>query len=187
MLRLLLSRPLSDAAIMTWTTPDERAQAAAFAPARRTEWLSWRALVRRELAPAPVRFGYDSVGAPFVEDSPLRLSVSHCEGSIAVALSDTPCAVDIESLDRHFDRVVSRYMTAEERALSVDPFWPALVWCAKETLYKFAGRRELDLLHDLRIEAVDFFAATLVGRIGGGAALTLRFLFLAGRVIVYLS
>ena len=187
MLRLLLSRPLSDSEIESWTTPEERAQAGDFAPARRAEWLSWRALVRRELGSASVRFEYDSVGAPRIEGSPIRLSVSHCEGSIAVALSDAPCAVDVESAARDFGRVADRYMTAEERALSSDPLWPALVWCAKETLYKFAGRRELDLLRDLRIGEVDFRAATLVGRICGGEPLTLRFLLLAGRVVVYLS
>lgn len=187
MLRLLLSRPLSESEIEAWTTPEERVQAGGFAPARRAEWLSWRALVRRELASADVRFAYDSVGAPCIEGSPLRLSVSHCEGSIAVALAETPCAVDVESAGRDFGRVAARYMTSEERALSSDPLWPALVWCAKETLYKFAGHRELDLLRDLRVEAVDFRTATLIGRICGGEPLALRFLLLAGRVVVYLS
>ena len=71
--------------------------------------------------------------------------------------------------------------------LSDDSHWLAVAWCAKETLYKYAGRRELDLLLDLRIEEVDFRTATLVGRICGGIPLTLRFLLLADRVVVYLS
>ncbi|MCM1150885.1 MAG: 4'-phosphopantetheinyl transferase superfamily protein [Alistipes sp.] len=193
MFRLLLSQPLSDADFALWTLPSELAAAAGFAPERRSEWLSWRALVRRELCtstdcdPLEVRFSYSDLGAPLIVGSPLRLSVSHCEGSIAVALSEFPCAVDVESLDRRFGRVVSRYMTSAEWSLSEDPRWPAVVWCAKECLYKFAGRCELDLLRDLRIEAVDFSAATLVGRIGSGPALTLRFLFFADRVVVYLS
>lgn len=194
---LIVSRPLCEREIALWTSPEERAQACGFAPARRSEWLSWRALVRRQLCgttgcdPRRIAIGYDAVGAPRVEiqESPTEksfcVSVSHCGGSIAVALADAPCAVDIETLDRDFGRVAPRYMTCDERALSDDARWPAIVWCAKETLYKFAGRRELDLLHDLRIEAVDFAAATLVGRIGGGEPLTLRFLVLAGRVIVY--
>lgn len=187
MLRLFLSRPLAEPEFTAWTTPGERAQAAEFAPARRAEWLSWRALVRRELNAASLRFGYDGAGAPFIEGSALRLSVSHCEGSIAVALSETPCAVDIELLARDFGHVVSRYAAPEERILSDDPLWPALVWCAKETLYKSAGRRNLDLLCDLRIESVDFAAGTLVGRICDTEPLVLRFFFLAGRVVVYRS
>ncbi|MDE7304688.1 MAG: 4'-phosphopantetheinyl transferase superfamily protein [Alistipes sp.] len=117
----------------------------------------------------------------------VHVAVSHCEDCIAVAFADTPCAVDVESASRDFGRVVSRCMSAEERILSDDPLWPAIVWCAKETLYKFAGRRELDLLRDLRIEEADFHSASLVGRICGGEALRLHFLLLGGRVIVFLS
>lgn len=161
--------------------------------------------MRRELSrewvcdPAGIRIGYDAAGAPRVEileprksvpgssGCAVHVAVSHCEGSIAVAFADTPCAVDVESAARDFGRVVSRYMTVEEQTLSDVPWWPAVVWCAKETLYKFAGRCELDLLRDLRIEEVDFHTAALVGRICGGEALRLHFLQLGGRIIVFLS
>lgn len=239
--RLIVSQPLSETEIALRTTPEEQAHARTFGCARRRcEWLSWRAIVRRELCcgqvcdPAGIRIGYDAAGAPRVEipgsgESELRkpdsgvmelrksvsgaaefgipgsgelevgaavsgssgcavhVAVSHCEGSIAVAFADTPCAVDVESAARDFGRVVSRYMTVEEQALSDMPWWPAVVWCAKETLYKFAGRRELDLLRDLRIEEVDFHTASLVGRICGGEALRLYFLRLGDRIIVFLS
>ncbi len=193
MFRLFLSAPLSDADAASWATADELAQAAAFAPERRREWLSWRALVRREAAAATgraaqeVRIPYDDFGAPLIEGSPLCLSVSHCEGCISVALSEFPCAVDVESLARDFGRVASRYMTPAEAALCDDPRWPAVVWSAKETLYKYAGRRELDLSEDLRVEQLDWPAGTLVGRIGGGIPQPMRFFFVAGRVVVYRS
>lgn len=194
MFRLFLSRFLSDAETAPWTIPEEREYARTLgSDRRRCEWLSWRAIVRRELVAATgcaaqeVRIAYDEVGAPVVENSPVHAAVSHCEGSVAVALSDAPCAVDIEWLGRDFGRVASRCMTHAEAALCGDPHWPAVVWCAKECLYKYAERRALDLLRDLRIERVDFGAGTLVGRIGDGAPLLLRFFFLAGRVVVYLS
>lgn len=187
MFRLFVSRPLGESEIAAWTTPEERARAEAFAPARRSEWLSWRGIVRRELGSASVRFAYSDSGAPSIAGSALHLAVSHCPGSIAAALSDAPCAVDVESLARDFSRAASRYMTPEERTLSDAPCWPALVWSAKETLYKFAGRRELDLLRDLQVGEADFSNNTLVGRICGGEALRLRFLLVAGRVIVFLS
>lgn len=195
MFRLFLSRPLSLSDAAPWVTPEELAAAAVFPPVRQSEWLAWRAVVRRELcrelgcAPAEIAIGYNVVGAPAVEiplDRRVYLAVSHCKGCVAVGLSDAPCAVDVESLDRRFGRIESRYMTAAERVLSDDPRWPAVVWCAKETLYKFAGGRELDLLSDLLVEQADFAAGRLVGRIRGGAALPLHFLFFAGRVIVFL-
>ncbi len=206
MFRLIVSQPLSETEIALRTTPEEQAHARTFGCVRRrSEWLSWRAIVRRELSrewvcdPAGIRIGYDAAGAPRVEileprksvpgssGCAVHVAVSHCEGSIAVAFADTPCAVDVESAARDFGRVVSRYMTVEEQTLSDVPWWPAVVWCAKETLYKFAGRCELDLLRDLRIEEVDFHTAALVGRICGGEALRLHFLQLGGRIIVFLS
>ncbi len=174
-----------------WTTDEERARARTFRPERRCrEWLTWRMLVRRELGRG-VRIAYDSAGAPVLPDGEASLGVSHCEGCVVVCLADRPCAVDVEVLTRDFSRAASKYMTSDERMLADDPHWPAVVWCAKETLYKYAGRRELDLLRDLRIErvdpAADFRSGTLVGRIGDGGALTLHFLMLAGRAVVFLS
>lgn len=192
MFRLFVERPMSASDAAPWATPDELASAAAFPPARQAEWLSWRAIVRREVCrefgcrPAEIAIAYNETGAPVVAGAAVHAAVSHCRGSVAGGLSDAPCAVDIESLDRNFGRIASRYMTSTEQALSDDPRWPAVVWSVKETLYKYAGRRELDLLCDLRVEQADFSAGRLVGRIRGGEALLLRFLFFAGRVIVFL-
>ena len=64
-------------------------------------------------------------------------------------------------------------MTSAERCLSTDPLWPGYVWCAKETLYKLAGRSGLDFREDLHIEAADLAGGRLVGRIGSGMPVTL--------------
>ena len=141
--------------------------------------------MRRELG-HDVKIDYNELGAPYLPDGEACLSVSHCPGSVVVALADRPCAVDIETLARDFLSVAPRYLNPAELALSDDARWPAVAWCAKETLYKYAGRRESDLRHDLHIEEVDFRTATLVGRICGKPPLVLRFLLLADRAIVYL-
>ena len=104
---------------------------------------------------------------------------------MAVCLSDVPCAVDIEPETRDFSRAAPRYMSPSELALSGDPLLPAAVWCAKEALYKYARRPGLDLLHDLRVEAVDFAAGTVGGRIGGGEAIRLTLHRADGFITVY--
>jgi len=186
MFRLVVSRPLSDAELVPWVTLDESEAARSLAPARRREWLSWRAIVRRELASDMLAFAYDDSGAPFIVGSPLCLAVSHCKGSVAVCLAETRCAVDIERLDRPFGRIADRYLAPEEAALSDDPLWPAIVWCAKECLYKFAGRRRLDFLRDMRVGSVDFAAGRLTARLLGADLPTLRFFSLAGRAVVHI-
>ena len=121
MFRLFVERPMSASDAAPWATPDELASAAAFPPARQAEWLSWRAIVRREVCrefgcrPAEIAIAYNETGAPVVEGAAVHAAVSHCRGSVAVGLSDAPCAVDIESLDRNFGRIASRYMTPRSR------------------------------------------------------------------------
>lgn len=183
---LIIEAPWPEGEAAAWATAEERAAAAAFgSERRRREYLTWRALVRRELG-RDVHIAYDAVGAPVLENRPEYLSVSHCDGRVAVCLSLRRCAVDIEPVTRNFGRVLSRYMTPEEQALADDPLLPAAVWCAKETLYKYAGRRELDLLRDLRITEADLAAGCLAGRIAGGAPVAMRLLCRDGYLAIFI-
>lgn len=167
--RLIVEPPMAEREAAAWTTLEERAAAAAFAPARRREFLAWRAVVRRELG-RDVRIGYAATGAPQLPDGQAHISVSHCPGRVAVLLAGGRCAVDIEPAARNFERAAPRYLTPDERMLSADPAWLAVAWCAKEALYKYAGRPGLDLLRDLRLEEVerctDGCGAVAGGRIG---------------------
>ena len=76
-------------------------------------------------------------------------------------------------------------MTAGERALSDDGRLGALLWCAKETLYKLARRRGLDLLRDLAIERIDFAAGEVVGRVRGGEPIPMRLELREGLIVVH--
>lgn len=173
---LLISRPLSDDETAPWTTADERLRAAGFGtPARRAEFLTWRTLVRRRLG-ADIPIDYDAAGAPALPGTPWHLSVAHCAGLVAVCLCDVRCAVDAEPSERDFGRVVSRVSTPAERALSDDPRWPGVLWCAKECLYKYARRRGADFLRDLRVTDADLARGAVEGDAAGErVALSVRF------------
>ena len=121
---------------------------------RRCEALAWRAIVRRELG-ADCRISYDEWGAPVVDSANTHISVSHCDKFVAVIISDHPCAVDIESLDRNFVRIAERYMSQEESQLCSDERWCAMVWCAKEALYKLYRKGGIDFLRDIKILSYD--------------------------------
>lgn len=152
----------------------DRMSAAALQPvARREEFLMWRSIVYRYLPDAEI--DYNGVGAPVVSNYPVHLGVSHCPGYVAVCLSDRPCAVDIELLNRNFERAAARFATAEERQLSDSPLLLPALWCGKEALYKYSGRRELDLLRDLRIEWFDPAAGRMKGRICEGQPIEIGF------------
>ena len=150
-------------------TPTDRRQADRFeAKARRREWLAWHALLQT-LRPGARTF-YDEQGGPLLESSEC-IGVSHTTGYAAVILAPRPCAVDIENIDRNYSRVLSRYASPQEQILGAslsDPtLYPALFWCAKETLYKLKRIPGIDFLKDMCIEAVDPLAQTLETRFKG--------------------
>lgn len=117
---------------------------------RRREHLAWRRIVRRELG-KNTTIDYNAVGAPVVDTPNTHISVSHGADMVAVAIADEMVGVDIEALDRNFDRVKSRYMSDMEMTLSDHKDWAAMVWSAKEAIYKLYGHREVDLMDDIHI------------------------------------
>ena len=143
-------------------------------PSRRAERLAWRRVLRR-LSPSAV-VEYEPSGAPRLRNSTYTyISVSHCRDVVAVVLSCNVCGVDVERVDRDFVRVAERYMTAAERALCSEEWWAAAVWCAKECLYKMAGREGVDFRRDIIIEGVAMGAEQILCRGVDGAAVTLKY------------
>lgn len=131
---------------------------------RRREHLAWRRIVRHELG-RKVMIDYNEVGAPMVDVPNTYISVAHGGEMVAVAIANERVGVDIESLDRNFDRIQSRYMTPAEIALTASEDWAARVWAAKEAIYKLFGRREVDLTEDIRITGLDTQSMTLMAEV----------------------
>ena len=131
---------------------------------RRREHLAWRRIVRHELG-RKVMIDYNKVGAPVVDVPNTYISVAHGGEMVAVAIANERVGVDIESLDRNFGRIQSRYMTAAEIALTASEDWAARVWAAKEAIYKLYGRREVDLTEDIRITGLDTQSMTLMAEV----------------------
>ena len=184
-LRLIVERIDACTALHPLLTQQDRAAAADLRPERRrAEFLAWRALVRREAG--AVGIGYAPWGAPQLDDG-RRLSVAHCDRYVAVLIADGPCGVDIERLDRAFGRAAERYAAPHELALSADPRLPAALWCGKEALYKFAGRRGIRLKRDLAIGAVDFEAGRMTGSVCGSVAITIRFRIFDGHLLAWVG
>lgn len=182
------------------------------APSRRRERLAWRILLREFLAETGASVGvtetvaavergteteamvvasdfrieYAASGAPQIINSDFSyISVSHSRTHVAVMLSHRACGVDIESVERNFDRVADRYISAEERALSCEEWWPAAIWAAKEALYKMIQREGVDLRRDLRIINFDATTCNISAIILGRESVTLRLERHSDQVLVY--
>lgn len=96
-------------------------------------------------------------GAPYLPCG-VGFSVSHTADWLAIAIdrTGTPCGVDIELIDRQVDRLIERFAAPQEIVLAPYRANPGLwVWCAKEALYKVAGKQAVDWLRDIVVTAVD--------------------------------
>lgn len=131
----------------------------------RQERLAWRAALRELGVTDSVV--YNRLGAPRLKESKREIGVAHTIGASVLILSNNPCAIDIESTERNFDRAASRFISPIERELSESnhPLFKPFMWCAKETLYKLSCRDALNFNEDLRVESIDFTAMEALGKI----------------------
>lgn len=150
---------------------------------RRREHLAWRRIVRQELG-TNIAIDYNDVGAPTVDTPNTYISVSHGADMVAVAIADETVGVDIEALDRNFDRVKSRYMSDLESAISDHKDWAAMVWSAKEAIYKLYGRREVDLMDDIHITAYNPEIMELRATAGNVDNIVVKTSFVDSRAVV---
>lgn len=77
-LRCILAPLASPDTLRGQVTDADWAAAAAFPPRRQAEYLTWRAVVYRELGAVPI--GYDAAGGPVLIGDPRHIGVSHGGG-----------------------------------------------------------------------------------------------------------
>ena len=150
---------------------DERAYAATLAANRRREWVAWRALLRERaerwgVGEQALRVAYAPSGEPLFEGLEGSISVTHSRRFVALARSwQGRCGIDIEQLDRNFERVENKYISPAERQLPTvdDERFRAAVWCAKEAMFKCVGREGVDFRRDLQLTEVDFESDSVRG------------------------
>lgn len=123
-------------------------------PKRQREILGCRSIVYRALGKK--RLLHDSFGAPILEQGNLHISISHSSTMLAVALSPSPCGIDIEDKNRNFSRIITKYLSHREIELLqkiTDGF--AIAWCTKEALYKYQRTLKLNYINDIHIDGIE--------------------------------
>ena len=166
-----------DAALCSLLSEDERAYASQLSDARRREWTVWRATLRSQaerwaLSDSALRVAYAPSGEPLFEGLEGSISVTHSRRYVALARAwEGRCGIDIEQLDRNYEHIEDKYISATEKALATahDERFRAVVWCAKEAAYKCLGQSGVDFRRDLLITEVDFGGGRVRGRAFGKA------------------
>ena len=89
-------------------------------------------------------FIYDNSGKPMLQGHPdIHFSMSHCHEAVAVAVSDHPIGIDIETLNHYSQEIAARVMNEKEMKEIIASPQPARaftrLWTMKESLYKLTG------------------------------------------------
>lgn len=115
-----------------------------FNPAsRQEEWLAVRAIAHSVFGlPRPI--AYKPTGLPFIRDTRIYASISHCRGFAAMAISERPVGIDLELIGKRALRTKGRFLTHEEELAvfrtsgpSEEEFTATAAWTAKEAAFKF--------------------------------------------------
>ena len=91
-------------------------------------------------------------------------SISHCKQAIAVAVSNTPVGIDIETLRHPSESLIEKTMNEQEQeqiaaADSMDEMFTAL-WTRKEAVLKYLGTGIVDDLHNVLSNTNNFSIST---------------------------
>lgn len=102
----------------------------------------------------PFLFERNEHGKPFLIDHPnIHFNISHCKNGIAVAVSDQPVGIDIESYRQVSDSLIRYTMNEEERRIIAESDDPVRTfteyWTKKEAVFKLRGTGITHGLHEL--------------------------------------
>jgi len=121
---------------------------------RKVEWLSVRALVKTMLG-KDTRILYNAENKPFVRGNTHNISISHSNNLTAVLISsDKRVGIDLEFMSGKISKVADKFINEREK-ITNDPelkkYHLYLHWCAKEAMYKFCDKQDINFRDGLTI------------------------------------
>lgn len=126
-------------------------------PQRKLHWLSSRVLIRKALGNPDVfiHLENDERGRPQVHNFPVNLSISHSFEFSALLVSEKfMVGIDIEKIDPKIERIKNKFLRRDElnsiaESHRLEQLY--VYWCAKEAMYKWHGRKQLDFREHLHV------------------------------------
>jgi 4'-phosphopantetheinyl transferase len=148
---------------------EEKLYGSFVAEIRQKQWLAYRILIRNLLKPAEFPVDYDPLGKPFLAGSDYHISVTHTEDLAGVIISKKgKVGIDLEMIKPRIAKVKEKFLNSDELAQikqGRELEQMTLVWSAKEALYKFYGKRQLDFRDNIFVEVPDFAGMRFEGKI----------------------
>jgi 4'-phosphopantetheinyl transferase len=145
---------------------------------KRLEYLAARALLQAMLHQRGLEYHgltKDSFGKPFFVSHPLHLSLSHSYPYVAAVIDEgNPVGIDLEQPKKKLLAIASRVLSAAELADAGDDIVKhCIIWCAKESMIKVHGKKDLLFSKNLLIQPFERHrTGDLVGRIVASVEMT---------------
>ena len=126
-------------------------------PAKQLEHLAGRALVSHLMTTLGLTYRgirKDEFGKPYAEGYDIHLSLSHSYPYVAAVIDkNQTVGIDLEQPKDKLLRVAPRVLSAAELAdAGTDPVKHCVLWCAKETMIKIHGKKDLVLAQNLLVD-----------------------------------
>ena len=138
------------------TVPFEKISDTLTSPQKRLEWIAGRVLVKEVMEAMDLNFQgivKDEFGKPFPEGYDYQLSLSHSFPFVAVLLDKhESVGIDLEQPKEKLLRIAPRIHSEDElNDAGSDIIKHCIYWCAKETLVKIYGKKDLIFQENMKI------------------------------------
>ncbi len=123
---------------------------------RRTEHLAGRYLLRLLQPGFPIHLiAKDDQEKPRIPGDEFHFSISHSWPWVAVVTDRSgPAGIDIQTWHPRITDIQHKYLSpAEQLLVGTDTKRITLAWCAKESAYKWNGRRGVEFIEELPIQS----------------------------------
>ena len=160
-----------DESVLASEVPAEKIPDGLTNPLKRLEFLAGRALIKALLQQWDISFHRlekDIFGKPFLSNSHIHISLSHSYPHVAAVLNkEKNVGIDLEQPKDKLLRIAHRILAPDELEDAGDNVTKhCIYWCAKETLIKVHGRKDLIFAKNLRLTPFSLAASgDLIGRI----------------------
>ena len=139
-------------------------------PVKQLEWLASRCCVKKcveILEHTYLGIEKDCHNNPYLIDIQGFVSLSHTnEYAVAVVSLEEEVGIDIERISDKLSRVAHKFLSPPERILAGENLLRMCIyWCAKESLYKWYGKKNLSFKENIYIEPFEEKPTTLQGEI----------------------
>ena len=119
---------------------------------RQVEFICTRLLLKK-INPK-LNISYNQFGAPTINNNQ-NISISHSNKYVAIIISKNKVGIDIEKISNKPLKVIQKFISKNDN-VKADQKEASLAWCAKETLFKYYMKGEIDFKKNINIKEIDF-------------------------------